>query len=749
MAHAEKLSEQVKALTLKVQELESALAQAKNDDIQATGHDIVINDVSKAIGSLSIGSDGQTRYHGESAGSEYFQDLLPFSQDSEDERYEGPLHLSTEIIDLMNSFPFGPKDCSYPKSNFLPYIPTQERAVEIVNIYYAHVAWMYDPIVREDLMVSILNPIYSTIVYGDLETIHSHRLAVFFMVLANGFLYDTDPAAIFCARQYQALGRAALSLDSLAQEVTCATVQTFFLVVRFAYNSDRRANEERWLLTGLAARLAQIIGLQRDSEGWNLDVEEVQRRRRLFWELFTWDSWTAIVNGRPPALLIQYADCQFPEDLSPSIKSNSETELGWHAWKFRYAVACLAPAVRHIFSVRTPPYAALLELDKAIRGFSLPAHLRSPGRTSDSSKSWSPFPSCAMQQYCALCVRESNLLYIHRSYFAQAIRQDSKNPLRHIYAPSVLATYRSACRLISALRGLFALHPQMTGQIWFFWSGIYSACIVLGALVVESPGCTLAKNAIEELNSALPFYEEGSTSCRPPKSLAILLKLRQRAVLTYNTFLEGSEEAKPRNFEMPGEPDELEVLGGRNTVISRQTPSNSPSYCSPGPGDTEDDDNKNPASSTGAAEMLVEYFEELRNPNLAPGDQQLRTEVKDQQLYMQQNPYYQHISSSNMLCSPYQGETILEQPAGGTAAGKHAQADGIRPNTEGLSGYQYMWEGQNGLQYHPSHVGRPATMEPALYAPQSINVYQYPFGQEHGQTQDEIWRNFVSGYGGQ
>lgn len=73
MAHADKLSEQVKTLTLKVQQLEAALAQAKDkavsSETQASG-DISINDVSKAVGSLSIGSEGQARYHGESAGSE-------------------------------------------------------------------------------------------------------------------------------------------------------------------------------------------------------------------------------------------------------------------------------------------------------------------------------------------------------------------------------------------------------------------------------------------------------------------------------------------------------------------------------------------------------------------------------------------------------------------------------------------------------------------------------------------------------
>jgi hypothetical protein len=36
----------------------------------------------------------------------------------------------------------------------------------------------------------------------------------------------------------------------------------------------------------------------------------------------------AIVNGRPPALLIQYTDCQFADDLDPSVKSDGENELG-------------------------------------------------------------------------------------------------------------------------------------------------------------------------------------------------------------------------------------------------------------------------------------------------------------------------------------------------------------------------------------------------------------------------------------
>ncbi len=70
-----------------------------------------------------------------------------------------------------------------------------------------------------------------------------------------------------------------------------------------------------------------------------------------------------------------------------------------------------------------------------------------------------------------------DLLYIHRSYFAQAIRQQSDDPLKHRYAQSVLATYRSACRIISSLWGLYEVHKGDATNCWFFWSSVFSACV--------------------------------------------------------------------------------------------------------------------------------------------------------------------------------------------------------------------------------------------------------------------------------
>ncbi|KAG6864641.1 hypothetical protein C0991_008122 [Blastosporella zonata] len=220
-----------------------------------------VESVTEAIGSLSLGADGQAKYHGESAGSEYLQDLLI----ADDIRPIKPTRfdLPDEILNLMHAFPFGFKECPYNKTIFIQYLPHRERAMELAHVYYDSVAWMYDPIPIEDFVVSIVDPMYGSDGYPTTDHLHSHRLAVFFMVLANGNLYDSSHSDSIMADHFYALARAALSLDSILIEVTCATVQALFLVFRFIYNSSQSDKEERWLLTGLATRVAQTIGLRK------------------------------------------------------------------------------------------------------------------------------------------------------------------------------------------------------------------------------------------------------------------------------------------------------------------------------------------------------------------------------------------------------------------------------------------------------------------------------------------------------
>jgi hypothetical protein len=78
-----------------------------------------------------------------------------------------------------------------------------------------------------------------------------------------------------------------------------------------------------------------------------------------------------------------------------------------------------------------------------------------------------------------------DLLYIHRSKFAQATREMPQDPLQHSFAPSVLAIFRSATQMINSLKSLYALHSDAASQVWFFWSGIFSACVSISRTVLK------------------------------------------------------------------------------------------------------------------------------------------------------------------------------------------------------------------------------------------------------------------------
>jgi hypothetical protein len=72
------------------------------------------------------------------------------------------------------------------------------------------------------------------------------------------------------------------------------------------------------------------LGTDRDSDRWNMDAVDSQRRRETFWELFTYDSWQvrwllrwfdvtlkyvypqSLTFGRPPSFSLSHVDCKLP-----------------------------------------------------------------------------------------------------------------------------------------------------------------------------------------------------------------------------------------------------------------------------------------------------------------------------------------------------------------------------------------------------------------------------------------------------
>lgn len=73
------------------------------------------------------------------------------------------------------------------------------------------------------------------------------------------------------------------------------------------------------------------------------------------------------------------------------------------------------------------------------------------------------------------------LLNLHRTYFAQALRDQPNDLLRHRYGPSVMATYRSAWRLIEGLKQPTRRAPGLIAKHNLAWSHALSAAVCLSS----------------------------------------------------------------------------------------------------------------------------------------------------------------------------------------------------------------------------------------------------------------------------
>ncbi|KAJ5959889.1 uncharacterized protein N7479_007039 [Penicillium vulpinum] len=106
----------------------------------------------------------------------------------------------------------------------------------------------------------------------------------------------------------------------------------FLIALRTQIDSDTF-----WILTGIAIRLAQRMGLHRDGENLGLPPFEVQMRRRLFWQLLPLDSYAGQVSGTGIVISPNSWDTKrplninddqiFPGMTEPPLEQRNATEM--------------------------------------------------------------------------------------------------------------------------------------------------------------------------------------------------------------------------------------------------------------------------------------------------------------------------------------------------------------------------------------------------------------------------------------
>ncbi|KAH7922442.1 hypothetical protein BV22DRAFT_1037465 [Leucogyrophana mollusca] len=600
-----------------------------------------------ALGTLTIGDGGESKYFGRSAGSETL--FLAGAELGSEWQPEDFPQVSADIARLSAILPFGltgfgdNEKTEEVLESLFGLLPSYPRATTLCETYMEQAAWIFRPIRREELIDDILTPVYAAAKSQndnnlDIKPeISPHTLSVLYLVFAQGALMDlTLPPYNSEAENYFHLGRLALSLRSVFDLPTTQTVQALALMGYYHSNGGRRYTiDAAWSAVSLASKLGQSIGLHRDPARFGMSPKVVQRRRTLFWEIFSADLFHSLALGRPPSIRLSYTDCEFPEDETTRLDDKGEIEMGFWRWKHSFTKDVFANVLETTLTAAPPSYETILELDRKLREKVLPLSLNLYRSSANDEFST---PSVYMRGRLLFQFRTTTMLYIHRSFFAQAMLDFPTNPLRSPYAPSFLAAYRCASAIIKTTVCNFQQFPDLFSRWWTMWNHLFSAAIIVGTIVTRAPSSTMAPAALIELDLAFDLFTRGSArSPRAAHGMAILSKLKTKAYHVYSSFRSGAVSSlvtSPSALlpEIGGE-DELALFGGQTRIlvskilsqkgrrktqtITSPMPTESPRSPASSPPSTSDEGHS-PSSSDPVPEIhpsLVDYLSTLPPPS--------------------------------------------------------------------------------------------------------------------------------------
>ncbi|GJE93221.1 fungal specific transcription factor domain-containing protein [Phanerochaete sordida] len=540
-----------------------------------------------ALGTLTIGEHGETKYIGRSGGSETLflanncniDNYPSLPAEVDDIELDLP-DLSEDVNSLAFTFPFSltPESSDAILDKLESYLPPQPRAWALCETYLEQFTWWFRPIKRDELINEILIPIYRTVADPSKHGYHRkmesesarcpHLLATLFMVLSVGALVDLTLSSCSAeAEKYYRLGRTALSLRSVFDSPELETVQAVGLMAGYhSLCSFRYTLESAWALGGLASKLAQSIGLHRDSAQWKLDDKIVQRRRNLFWELFIFEIMHCLALGRPPSIALKHIDCEIPTDEESSVGENGHVFPGYWKWRFLFSQQVYAHIVDALVNAQAPTYETVLDLDRRIRQTTLPAVRLYLQPDEDDYNN----PGLCMKGYLMSQYRSISMIYIHRTFFAQALLDHPDNPLSSPYAPSFLAANRCASVLIKSFIHYYERCPDLIGRFWGIWTHAFSAAIILGSTVYRAPSVSMAASALVELELVIELFGKGcSQSFRARQAYAILRELKNKADRVYQQYR--NRHASPALDIQLNIGPEAEISASRLAIFGGQT----------------------------------------------------------------------------------------------------------------------------------------------------------------------------------
>ncbi|KAH7913978.1 fungal-specific transcription factor domain-containing protein, partial [Hygrophoropsis aurantiaca] len=551
LANTEQLHAKIIQMSDRIRQLEDALesvqAKCTNDP-----HPLLNQDLLRIKNALELYSSQVTPRCGDTPvdDSHASTSQLPSADRSPKEQDFGPIHrseergcstdaspqpaqvpqLSAEIEKLSQAFPFPWLPNNTVRERIHEMLPPRSEAEYLCSQARSNALWQYNLDPSETWLPNLVHHVYATPV----ESLNFRRLSLLFIMMSIGLLVDLNQQKESPrAEVYHRLARASLCEMNLMDEPSLDLLQTLFYMIWYLliFSDKSQAVAYAWSIMGLTVKLAQSLGLHRDGNRRKTIPEESQRRQMLFWELLNLDARLALSLGRPPSICLSHVDCHQPSYavegmfIVPGAQS-------YHQWKHEFFLECLTPVLTAAISAKQQPYRVVMEVDKKIRNFNIPPTLdifHSDGVIGNRQ--------LTMQQVLVSSGREIVLLQLHRNFFTEALSNPDTFSYQHQYAPSALATYLSASKLVATLDQMLQREPQLSKRFMCFWFNAFSGAVALSLIVSRTPFITLAPFALRELEEVHRLFAKVAEECsKVAQALPLLEKIIERSRRSYNQW---------------------------------------------------------------------------------------------------------------------------------------------------------------------------------------------------------------------
>ncbi|GAA6051435.1 hypothetical protein NBRC10513_000393 [Rhodotorula toruloides] len=501
-----------------------------------------IESVMVGVGSLSIADSGRTRFLGAAAGSAYFYPDPNDEEDADASSLASEAEREVPAADQVIRYPYIQLGTAYSKTAELErlraFLPDEAEGRRVSENYWRYLAFQFTPLEEAVFWEDYWPSAYTS------HDPHGTKLACVFMILSLGHLFDPDAPSTPNpdAQHFFILSHAALAASRFLANSTLAAVQTLQLSANFHpnYHDLREGGETFFPILGMAVRMLATQGLHRDGSNFGLTGAELNRRRRVFYELLTLERMQAFISGRPHMFRDTHFDTQMPENAS--VFDRAKWQIG----------ILIAKVIDQAFSVATPSYSTILSLDQDMRNLvrDTPPANRSGALPPDSFlvkpqgiPQLPPGPPPEAASYDLITRMRAHtldqmfgqvLFYLHKPAFAQALLKYSDEPLKSPWAASVAAvSLETAVYLLAVAKSFFQLHPVLSPRWWHIWFHAFAGSVAQSSLVIKSPRSMLAPHAWSQLNEAVALFEAAGADGAPVAAFVPRLRvLREKAFLS-------------------------------------------------------------------------------------------------------------------------------------------------------------------------------------------------------------------------